>query len=257
MLGFYGGPNGKSFEISWIFTTKTGDGNSLDKDVSMGWKSSISVGSYVVVSYGDPSSEDFDTYHQEDLKNDGKSYNATLWQKIYDENQNKNNGIAYRLITSISGYTPRIQFVTPVEKLDADADPQIEYDFSDIERPKIKLKLPQSQILSLVQPTKILDANQMPSVVYDEKNINRPTLAFSLPQSQRIKLGTVTVAKANEKPKVELNIDNINEPALNFTLPVAQLLQQGKTVVLDANGEPSFSIDSEDVDNPTLTFSLP
>ncbi|MCM1217881.1 MAG: hypothetical protein NC548_25615 [Lachnospiraceae bacterium] len=64
LASFYGGPSGKSFEISWIFSTRYGSGNSMQSDINMGWKSPISIGSFVVISYGEPNTSDYDYYLQ-------------------------------------------------------------------------------------------------------------------------------------------------------------------------------------------------
>ena len=257
MINFYGGPSGKSFEISWIFDTKTGAGNSMENDINMGWKSPISVGSYVVISYGEPVTENYLTLRDQDITNDGKNYNSTLWVKVYDENQNLYNGINYQLVMSMAGFTPRIDFTKPAVVLDADQNPDIETDLSNLDNPKITFKLPQSQILSMNKPITVLNADEMPDVEYDESDINSPVLTFKLPQSQRIKLGSVTFAKANEKPEVFLDTGNINEPVLNFTLPVSQVLQQGDINVLNADEEPRFEINDADPDKPILSFWLP
>lgn len=270
MINFYGGPNGKSFIISWIFSTRYGDGNSMQRDINMGWKSPIPVGSFVVISYGEPNSTDYDYYLNQDLDTDNKTYNSTLWEKIYDENKNNNNGITYRLIMSMAGYTPRIEFLRPIDILNADELPDIIFDNSNIDRPTIKLRLPQSQVLSMNSPIDILDADEMPEVIYDDGDsqdntqpgehggtINRPILTFRLPQSQRIQLGTVTWIKANEDPRISLDLTDINKPTLNFWLPVAQEIQEGTTTILDANEMPRFEIDSTDPDNPIFNMWLP
>lgn len=272
MQSFYGGPSGKSFIISWIFSTKNGTGNSMQNDIGMGWKSPISVGSYVVISYGEPNSKDYEFYLKQDLDIDSKSYNSTLWQKIYDETQNENNGISYRLIMSMAGFTPRIEFLKPVESLDADQMPDIIYDNTNVDKPTVQLRLPQSQVLSMNQPIDVLDADEDPEVIYDEGSrnssgvivpgtyggtINRPVLAFRLPQSQQIQQGTITVVKADQKPSFTLDLTDINKPVLNFSLPISQQLQEGSTEVLDADGDPYFEIDSTDPDKPILNFWLP
>lgn len=229
----------------------------MQNDISMGWRSPISVGSFVVISYGEPNSDDYEVYLNQDLDISNKSYNSTLWQKIYDEDNNQNNGIGYRLIMSMAGYTPRIEFIRPIDVLDADQLPDIIYDNSNPDKPTVKLRLPQSQVLSMHQPITVLNADQMPQVLYDESNINRPVLTFRLPQSQRIQQGAINWIKANEDPRFELDLTDINRPVLNFWLPVAQEIQEGDIHILDADEEPYFHIDSTDPDNPILSFWLP
>ena len=85
MWNFYGGPSGQSFEIKEVFTSKNGLTNSLANDLSKGWTSPISVGEFVVVSYGMPNDEKFNEFRKIDLDKEGKGYNSTLWLKCYDE----------------------------------------------------------------------------------------------------------------------------------------------------------------------------
>ena len=112
MNSFYGGPAGQSFEIKAIFPTYYG-ADGLLGDVNKGWKSSIAVGEYVMISYGEPSSDSFIVNRDSDLAyaasaNDPqKSYNSTLWRKGYDESAG-GIGIVYTLISTLTGFTPRI-----------------------------------------------------------------------------------------------------------------------------------------------------
>lgn len=112
MNSFYGGPAGQSFEIKAIFPTYYG-ADGLLGDINKGWKSSIAVGEYVMISYGEPSSDKFIANRDSDLAyaasaNDPqKSYNSTLWRKGYDESAG-GTGIVYTLISTLTGFTPRI-----------------------------------------------------------------------------------------------------------------------------------------------------
>lgn len=256
----------------------------------MGWKSPISIGSYVVISYGSPGDPDsnYEQYFKQDIESnpDGKriSFNSTLWQKVYDPNQNSYNGINYELIMSMAGNTPRIILgdakveEVPAEQftkiLDADLKPVVwlDRDNSNPDAPILYFALPQSQILSLNQPIEILDADQKPYVLYDEGSrdddgnlvpgrfggtINRPVLQMGLPQSQQIQQGVINWIKANENPRIELDLTDVNKPLLNFWLPVAQQIEQGNVTILDANENPYFEIDSTDPDKPILSFWLP
>lgn len=281
MLNFYGGPEGRSFSIAWIFATRFGSGNSMQADIGMGWKSPIAVGSYAIISYGPPNDKNgvYELYRDTDLREaptgeQRLNYNSTLWQKVYDEGSKNNasNGITYKFISALAGNTPKLEFLTPIDVLDADQKPEIVF-YPDPDNPQVLLRLPQSQVLSLNQPIEILDADRDPYVIYDDGSrdpetgeivvgahggtINRPTLSMGLPQSQRIQLGTITWIKANENPRIELDATDINKPVLKFWLPVAQQLQQGETTILDADEEPYFEIDSSDPDKPVLKFWLP
>lgn len=262
MESFYGGLNGQSFSIKEKFTSKY----QMDKDLSKGWTSPISVGEFVVVSYGLPSDPSYDDYKNEDLRYFNKSYNSTLWQKKYDENtEGRNaNGLSYQLIASMTGNTPRVA-LNDTLVLDANQLPDVEWDNSDLDKLLLTFMLPQSQTISVNEPANVLDCDKDPAVniIYPKKqdgitdNINKPILNFSLPQSQVIEQAVVSWINVEEEPQVSLDITDINRPVLKFSLPVAQSLKQGETLVLDADKEPSFNINFDDINNPIISFSLP
>lgn len=262
MESFYGGLNGQSFSIKEKFTSKY----QMDKDLSKGWTSPISVGEFVIVSYGLPSDPSYDDYKNEDLRYFNKSYNSTLWQKKYNENtEGRNaNGLSYQLIASMTGNTPRVA-LNDTLILDANQLPDIAWDNSDLDKLVLTFMLPQSQTISVKDPADVLDCDQDPrvNITYPKKedgvtdDINKPILNFSLPQSQVIEQAVVSWINVEEEPQVSLDITDINRPVLKFNLPVSQSLKQGETLVLDADQKPSFNINFDDINNPIISFSLP
>ena len=85
MYSFYGGQKGQDFKISKIFANRAND---MLGDLKARWMSPVNVGDYVFISYGDPSfmNEETSNYNKNlniDLKDSGKSYTNSLWQKIY------------------------------------------------------------------------------------------------------------------------------------------------------------------------------
>lgn len=268
MNSFYGGLQGQSFEIKEIFKSRYGTPtngivDSMEADLSKGWTSPITVGEFVIISYGLPSDQNYDIYRMRDVNVDGKTYNSTLWQKIYNEIDGTANGLNYKFISSMTGNTPRIVVQTPSEVLDANQEPDVIFDQTDVDSPKIKFKLPQSQILSMYYPINVLDADKSPSMTYDETNINRPTLHFSLPQSQRITRAVIEeYLDVGKQPEVRLDVDTdgtINEPVLKLKLPISQQLLKDNVLhdVLDANVKPYIDFDTSDANEPTLIFHLP
>lgn len=264
MQSFYGGPAGQSFEIKQIFSSYYGP-NGAQEDLTKGWASSISVGEFVMVSYGKIGETEYWTNYNYDIDSGNKkNLNSTLWQKVYDESAGTNSGLTYKFITSCTGNTPKITVTLPARVLNANEEPKVETDLSNPDLPVISFELPQSQVLSVDQ-TSVLNANEEPSVEYDDDNINRPTLHFNIPQSQVIqKEAEVTVIKAGETPTVILDTDaNVNRPILKFQLPATQefLSDNIKHTVLNANGSPSvsFTYNEEDTlhEHPILNFELP
>lgn len=234
MESFYGGPKGRDFDIKEIFTSKY----QMDRDLSKGWTSSIFPGDLVVVSYGLPSDTNYDIYKNEDLQNYGKSYNSTLWQKCYNDKDGSGSagGLYYKMIASMTGNTPRIS-LNDTEVLDADEDPNVVWDNTDLDRLWLTFQLPQSQNIQLGETT-ILDCNELPEASLDTTDINNPSLKLSLPQSQVINTALVELLDVGENPRVSLEVSgdySINKPAIKFYLPVSQSLQEGITTTLDAN----------------------
>lgn len=260
-MSFYGGPSGKDFTISWIFSARYGAGNTMQNDIGMGWKSPIAVGSYTVISYGQPGTSDYEYYLSQDLNdeaNQGLSFNSTLWQKVYDENKTTDNGIGYKLIMSMAGHTPRIQFITPIDVLDADQPPNIIYNNENPDAPTIKLQLPRQQVLSVIKPALILNADQEPDIEYNDDDINNPTLTFKLPKSQILSMNPLETLKANQEPEVVFDNSDINNPKITFKLPKSQVISMEEPVtVLNADQDPNVVLDSTDIDKPKLIFSIP
>lgn len=263
MQSFYGGPAGQSFEIKKIFESYYGpDGAQVDLD--KGWASSISVGEFVMVSYGLPSDATYMTRMNYDLKAGNKqNLNSTLWQKVYDESAGEGSGLSYKLISSCTGNTPKISITTPAIVLHANEQPNVETDLSNQDMPVIQFKLPRAQVLSMPQEATILNADEKPSVVYNDDDIDHPTVHFNIPQSQVIDQVTVDAIGVGEEPKVRLDLTDINRPVLKFQLPVAQEFLDSNILheVLNADAEPtvSFGYSEEDTlhEHPILTFSLP
>ena len=81
-INFYGGQPGRSFRIEHIFDTvklEVGHINSLTYDLT-NVNSDITLGSYVLVSYGQVESERY----QECLATDNFNYNGSIWIKDYN-----------------------------------------------------------------------------------------------------------------------------------------------------------------------------
>lgn len=265
MNSFYGGPAGKSFAIKKIFTSKNGLTDSLTRDLALGWVSLINVGDFVVVSYGLPSDDNYEIFKKIDLDAEGVSYNSTLWQKCYDENNKQAaNGLSYKLIASLTGNTPKFKIKQPITVLDANQKPTVTIDNTDVDQPVITFSLPQSQVLSMIQPVNVLDADQDPRIEYSEENINEPTMEFFLPRSQVIKEASVEeVLEVGSTPEVRLDLateGGVNNPVLKFKLPASQKISPENVDYekIDADQSPrvEFSL-GNDPNNPTLKFYLP
>lgn len=151
MLSFYGGPAGKDFTITKIFTSKA----KLDADIALGNTSPLYVGDYVLISYGDPNTPEFAT----NLAEDGDiSYNATLWKKEWD------NGYGYKEIASIASSYPKFITGNIEASLPFGAPPQLAIDSSSLARPKIGLKMPASLKAGTANTVEAVAPTSTPSV---------------------------------------------------------------------------------------------
>lgn len=259
-IGFYGGRQGKDFSISSVFPNKV----KMDEDLAMSWTSPVSVGEYVVISYGMVHDIDYDYKKEIDLKAYGKSYNSTLWRKEYVDADGTGSaaGLRYRLISSMTGNTPKMIVNEPITVLDADEMPDVDGNNTDPDFFYITFKLPQNQILVKKEDI-VLNADQEPSVDFDETDINRPALTFSLPQSQVLtkREPFVNVLAADQEPEVTYDDEtNINRPVIGFNLPQSQVIENITVTIVDSNEEPQVVFDTTydgTINRPVLHFTLP
>lgn len=206
MYSFYGGQKGQDFKITRIFANRAID---MVGDLKARWTSPVNVGDYVFINYGDPSymneeTSNYNTNLQIDLKDSGKSYTNSLWQKIYvDRNltvspdfpQNDNNiyiflnldednkeeygeslhevsdleseecfGFGYRLIACVTGVTPRIQVFHQTIDIE-DGDPYVTLDLTNPDTPKIKFYLQRGQRIEEVYKN-IVSSQEDPNVYF-------------------------------------------------------------------------------------------
>lgn len=274
MNSFYGGPPGRSFYIKQIFRSKV----ELVEDLDKHWSSQIGVGDYVFVSYGLPSdgeTDDYDTNREKDTAKWGKTYNATLWQKVnltskeqipnlevqYIENEtvSADFGLGYRLITSCSGNTPNIQLITLVD-LVAESAPKLDVDMSNIDKPVFTLHLAQPLLWKTTK--QILDADAEPTVTLTKTpstdKPNPAVLDFGLPQSQVLQQLPGDTLNANEKPKVTYDDKtDINKPTLKIDLPQSQVLQTPQIELVDRE-DPAAAVDiTTDINKPKWKIQIP
>lgn len=253
MYSFYGGRKGQDFSIVAVFETR----GAMEEDLAKGWTSPIPVASYVMISYGLPSDENYATYRDQDIDDYGVAYNSTLWQKIYNEDSEMSaSGLSYQLISSLTGNTPRISIKKPITVLNADQPPDVDIDNTNPDDAIISFSLPQSQVITQATTTPI-DADQNPSVNMNTSNINQPILEFQLPVAQQIQQGNTEVLNANENPSFEIDSSNINEPVISFSLPQSQVMAEPDLIIGAPNFPPAISYDETNINSPKITFTLP
>lgn len=96
-----------------------------------------------MVSYGLPGDNKYEEYKQTDLDAEGRAYNATLWQKGYDETAGNANGLNYKMIASLAGNTPKIR-VGDTVVLNPIENPDVDIDITDPDQPELTFSLPRA-----------------------------------------------------------------------------------------------------------------
>lgn len=263
MESFYGGPKGKDFEIKQVFTSKY----QMDRDLTKGWTSPIFPGDLVIVSYGLPSDTNYDVYKDEDLRAYGKSYNSTLWRKVFidAEGTGSAGGLSYEMLASMTGNTPRIDITEPIV-LDADQDPDVRNDSTDLDNVLLTFLLPQAQIID-DSTYEVLDCDQPPEVeleiVYrlDAGEEPFPQRTYYVedeedPSGYRaVVFGEGLTYQANT-----YYYRDVNHPIIRFALPQSQIFTDDNvnSNYIDADQNPYIEFDNtSNVNRPTLTFYLP
>lgn len=237
----------------------------MDKDLSMRWQSPIGVGEIVLVSYGLPGGRDetltdYEEQRDIDLNKYHRSYNSTLWQKIYVEEADSKEyelrsietifvsgsyGLGYRLLASLTGETPKIEWKfnrTQVEDggnvLNADEFPKLTIEDADYDNPKITFWLPQSQVLEI------------------DTKYKKPGDDREIEEGKTI-LGTTPEIEYDDSSILEDGKERINHPLLTFTLPELwkldySIIRQDASVPLDVKLELQ-----DDKQTQKLIFNIP
>lgn len=258
MNSFYGGPAGQSFDIAKVFPTY----GELLTDATDGWKSSIAVGEFVMVSYGRPGDTDYETNRDADLAAVKKNYNSTLWQKTYDENiqrvyngsdeddvyalDSSKTGINYKFISSCTGFTPYldaevIKWIEPGEQASVSVDTrEVDEEGNATGYPdkvKFNFTFPGSwDFITGEQAVTPLEADESPEI--DLNNI-----------------GTL-----GENPDNELNKGKAYMGKFQFSLPKSQVITGADATSIKAGADPTVKLDVNEpasVTNPILRFELP
>lgn len=241
----------------------------MDKDLSMRWQSPIGVGEIVLISYGLPGGREETLIQYEkdrdiDLNEYHRSYNSTLWQKIYVEEADSKEyqlrdietvfvsgvyGLGYRLLAALTGETPKINFFFNEEEvenggnvLNANEHPKLTINTLDYDNPKVTFWLPQSQVLEIGTKYKKpgVDTEDYlgttPEIDYDDysvlengkERINHPLLTFTLPEAWKWSHEFV-IHEANVEPWVELKmLDDNQTQHLIFHIAKPYNIQMGE-----------------------------
>ena len=259
MYSFYGGQKGKDFRIHTIFPNRS---EGLLKDLQARWYSPVNVGDYVFISYGNIADQDTYIVNKNgvsdevksaysrnldiDLFHCGKSYNNSLWQKIYVDENNKvspdfpdseNNtfvfvnfnedDLAGELKGTVDLYGDQIRQNTETQKWeywDAEAKKWIIID-DNFKVPGYSLK--------------------ETSTIYAEENFGfgYRLIACLTGQTPRIQVYHQTIDIEDGDPYVTLDLSNLEKPKIKFYLQRAQTLNEFvNNITLDPLSYPEVSL---------------
>lgn len=206
MYSFYGGQPGKPFTISTIFSNK----KELVSDLQKRWISDIMPGEYVMISYGSysiySSDEGDKTQYQVNYDIDypiyNRSYNGTLWEKIYYEPTEQDiadlinddftvgsdpGGTGFEDITDGNGIT---FLMSGNETIFYSRDYGLGYKL-------ITAMVGNTPLLGVAEPTIILGPLEDPDVTIDSSDINNPELQFYLPRAVKFYFGDLLGTDTN------------------------------------------------------------
>lgn len=297
MDSFYGGRKGQDFAITpankqenkLAFENKV----ALKDDLRQRWQSPIGVGDYVLVSYGMASDEGYSEKLQKDLDRYKKSYNSTLWEKIYTESDwtgsnseviflTAKKGLGYRLVTSMAGNTPKFVSEVTVNPVSPDTHPTASIDSTNVDAPELVLNLPKAQYMTITKGDDV-DSNDEPDLTWNDtykdpkdgkiKKLDNPTLILHLPLAQTIKFNNAVLEDANVKPFMDWDDEDdpdktgkrenkINRPELTLHLPQAQVFRDTHVTLKKKNvnvlPKVELNIDGEyDDDDKTKRINEP
>lgn len=219
MDSFYGGQPGKPFIISQIFRNKL----ELVSDLQQRWISPIMPGEYVIISYGsytswdqsDASKNQYQENYDKDYPVYGRSYNGTLWEKIYYEpteediqdlidggHHNVSNdpgGTGFENVTDVEGVT---YLMSGNETIFYSEDYGLGY--------KLITALTGNTPIISVDDTIILGPLEDPNVTINTNDVNNPELQFSLPRAVRFffgdQLGSSTTPEVDKDYTIASNL---------------------------------------------------
>lgn len=254
MVNFYGGPQGRSFEIAKVFSNYTAliaDLNNID--------SSIGVGSYVLISYGNPNTDEYQTNEKIDAEN----YNCTLYKKGYYGKNEPNTvyrneeaqGYGYKLIASIVAAPTHINIEHEVLKPDGVPDALVEQVNNNA---TVTFKLPKSWQFN-TNEVKVVAANET-VVASCGKNADGEhyDLKIHVPKSWKFDVnGNITQTKPETTPTVTLKENVANaQKTFEFTMPKPWGVEAGAQVV-GPQTQPSLETETISGETKKFIFNLP
>lgn len=178
-------------------------------DSAANWKSPVSVGEYILISYGDRNTSAYETNANIDLLNtsgfERKSWNGVLLQKIYNATT---DDLEYKELVNYTGYTPQINFL--YEVLGATEEPYFIYKTSgtiedpttheihvcSYETPWALVGLPVAQKVEVDEVNEIGANEPLTIEAEDSPTGDKLLLTFNIPGPWNVKAGNIYLQPA-------------------------------------------------------------
>lgn len=266
---FYGGQQGKNFEIAKIFHNKV----ELMQDLMKRWHSSIGVGELVLISYGLPSDLTSQSYQKNrdlDLSIWKATYNVSVWQKIYTEISSESESEVllrklkdkYQADYDANGEWPQEYW----DEYYAIGGIETQYIINGLD--KIEADYEAGKITEAQYYEEFAKIVSERSYISEDFGLGYKLVASLIGVSPNLTLDFAYL-NADELPNAWLTFadNNVEKPILHFRSPQAQefLSDNVSTTVLDVDEEPAVVMEnagtntdgSLKVNKPTLEFKLP
>ena len=219
MNNFYGGQPGKDFRLAYIFKNK----KEALEDLNKGIVSTIGVGEYVVISYGDVDSEEYVANFNED--GGKKSYNGCFYKKDYETNEAKigsedlvKGGWVYRFICRMTGPIPRFEKNVEITYENI-AKPEMAIDSTNPDKPVLSGVWPKPDVTTNISPTSGFN------IVLAEQNngVNGMWFNFTIPHA---KIAEYQIVDSTTNPDVAVN----EKLQFSFKLPKGVEMHQVESI---------------------------
>ena len=249
---FYAGPNGESFQIREIFPNRKAMDDSLAT-------SKLAIGDYVIVSYGDPSSTEYENNKAIDITQYGNSWNASLWQKVYQKNEQNQYEIVFTHITSFPASTPSISFLAPRVDNPKTFIPWVSDNTGTVEAPEFQFNIPNAWNIAVTGDA-TRAANQYATIEQTSESNTTKTWTVHFPKAYIFSPSASVDNTKNVNSTPTITIGEVEQDGqtlpISIVFPPAWLASASRTVI-DADQNPGVTVDISDNKTQKFAFTLP
>ena len=249
---FYAGPNGESFQIREIFPNRKAMDDSLAT-------SKLAIGDYVIVSYGDPSSTEYEDNKAIDINQYGNSWNASLWQKAYQKNEQNQYEIVFTHITSFPASVPSISFLAPRADNPKTFIPWVSDNTGTVDAPEFQFNIPNAWNIAVTGDA-TRAANQYATIEQTSENDTTKTWTVHFPKAYIFSPSASVDNTKNVNSAPTITIGQLDQDGQTLPIavafPPAWLAIASKTIG-NADSDPNVTLDTSDNRTQKFAFTLP